>query len=77
MSNAEQSPTQPAGPDWNTPKPDVLVRPTWSPAALAMGITLIGWGLITSFIVLAMGLAIFVFALATWIKEICNERRSD
>lgn len=74
MSKAEQSPTLEPDADWNTPKPDTLVRPTWAPAALALGITLTGWGLITSFIVLSMGLGILVLSLAAWIKEICDER---
>lgn len=76
MSNAEHPPKLTPGPDWSEPKPDVLAKPTWAPAALALGVTLIGWGLITSFIMLAIGLAVFTFSIATWIKELCNERRS-
>jgi hypothetical protein len=61
-------------PDWNVPKPETLIAPTWWPAALALGLTLAVWGLIVSAIVFAIGLAVFSAALAGWIGDMCHER---
>jgi hypothetical protein len=76
MSNLDTNETPACAPSaWNAPKPDVLAKPTWWPAALAFGITLIAWGLITSAIVLAMGLVVVIVSLAGWIGDICHERK--
>jgi hypothetical protein len=57
------------------PLPDErLPRPTYFPAGLAMGTALIFWGLITLWVILLAGLALFIAALAGWISEICHER---
>jgi hypothetical protein len=55
---------------WSVPRPEHLARPTWSPAALGLGITLTTWGLIVSPIVVAIGLLVFVAALARWIGDL-------
>jgi hypothetical protein len=60
-------------PGWNVPKPDVIPRPTSWPAGLALGIALIGWGLITSPIIFGIGLVLFAVALGGWIREIRHE----
>ena len=60
---------------WNRPKPEVLPEPTWWPAALALGSTLLAWGLITSFIVLLIGFVTFVIALVGWIGDIRHENK--
>jgi hypothetical protein len=57
------------------PKPDTIPEPTWWPAALALGVTLTGWGLIASYVVLLVGLALTIFAIAGWIGDILNERK--
>jgi hypothetical protein len=59
---------------WNKPKPDLIPRSTAWPAALALGVTLLAWGLITSPVVLGVGVALFVVSLAGWIGEIRHER---
>ncbi len=51
-----------------------LSRPTFYPAGLAMGTTLIFWGLITSWVVWVCGVALFIAALSGWISEIRHER---
>lgn len=60
---------------WNTPKPDLIPRSTAWPAALALGITFLAWGIITSPVVLGVGLLLFAIALAGWIVEIRHEHR--
>jgi uncharacterized iron-regulated membrane protein len=38
-----------------------------------MGVAFLFWGLITTWVVLAVGVALFIAALAGWITEIRNE----
>lgn len=70
----ESNPHQPGGmEEWSRPKPEVLARPTWWPAALALGSTLVAWGLVTSLIIAGIGIAVFGWSLAGWIHEIRHE----
>jgi hypothetical protein len=69
----EKSPV--AHPDWEQLPPEHLPRPTYFPAGLAMGITFLFWGLITSLVVFLVGLALFLASLAGWITEIRYERK--
>ena len=59
------------------PDPKSLPEPTWWPAAIALGITLTVWGLVASFIVFAMGLAVGIISLAGWIGDIRYERKQN
>lgn len=61
--------------EWSRPKPEVLARPTWWPAALAFGSTLVAWGLITSLIILGIGIVVFGWSLRGWIQEIRHENQ--
>lgn len=60
--------------DWKQLPHEHLPQPTYFPAGLAMGLTIVFWGLITSWVTAAVGLALFAAALAGWIKEIRHER---
>jgi hypothetical protein len=51
----------------------VLPRPTYWPAALAFAITLLAWGIVTSWLIGAVGLALFVLAIAGWIGDLLHE----
>jgi len=68
-----KTPTTRAG--WERLPHEHLPRPTYSPAGLAMGTTLIFWGLITSLVIFLAGIGLFVAALAGWITEIRHERK--
>lgn len=59
---------------WNKAKPEHIPSPTVWPAALALGITFLAWGLITSPIVLGMGLVLFTVSLWGWTREMRHER---
>ncbi len=59
---------------WNLPKPELVPRPTSWPGGLALGITLFAWGIISSEVILAIGLVVFVVSLVGWIGEIRHER---
>ncbi len=75
--SANQKPTAPPGalrPGWNQPLPAKLPEPTAWPCALALAVTLVLWGLVSSLIISAIGLALFVAAIAGWIADIRYER---
>lgn len=59
--------------DWNPALPAEIPPPTWTPAALAFGVTLIFWGIVTSPITSLVGLLAVTASLAVWIGELCNE----
>ncbi|HEY4249304.1 MAG TPA: hypothetical protein VGM64_20950 [Lacunisphaera sp.] len=61
---------------WERLPAEPLPRSTHYPAFLAMGTTLIFWGLISSWMTLFMGFYVFGSALAGWIKEIRHERKN-
>jgi len=60
---------------WEPLPHERLPRPTYFPAGLAMGTTFIFWGLISSWVVILVGLSLFAAALAGWLTEIRHERR--
>jgi hypothetical protein len=60
--------------NWEPLPHERLPRPTYFPAGLAMGTTFIFWGLITSLVILLVGVGLFAAALAGWITEIRHER---
>jgi hypothetical protein len=60
---------------WHEPAPAVMPRPTYWPAVTALGIVFLFWGAVTTFIISAVGLALFTLALSGWIRELRNEQR--
>jgi len=73
MSEERQPPS--SHPGWGPLPPGHLPRPAYFPAGVAMGTTFIFWGIITSWIILVIGLGLFAAALAGWITEIRHERK--
>jgi hypothetical protein len=63
--------------DWNPARPEKLPEPSLWPPALALGVTLSLWGLASSWIISAVGLLLFAYALTYWIGEIRHERRKE
>ena len=75
----EHSTTQDAHtvpPGWQVLPDEPLPHPTYFPAGLAMGVAFLFWGLITTWVVLLVGVALFIAALAGWITEIRHEYKS-
>ncbi|MHB2016910.1 MAG: hypothetical protein ACYCW6_08210 [Candidatus Xenobia bacterium] len=54
-------------------QPDVMPTPTYMPAVVALGISLLVWGIITSPIILIAGLGILVLGVAGWIGDLKHE----
>ncbi len=61
-------------PDWTEAQPAHIPEPTFWPAALAFGSTLLLWGLISSLILTAAGAVLFGLSLTGWIADIRHER---
>jgi hypothetical protein len=59
---------------WTQLPKEHLPHPTYFPAGLAMGVAFIFWGLITSWVIIAVGAGLFIAALAGWITDIRHER---
>ena len=75
----EQSTTKPADavpPGWEALPDTPLPHPTYFPAGLAMAVAFLFWGLITTWVVLAVGVVLFIAALAGWITEIRHGYKS-
>jgi hypothetical protein len=73
MSSEKPSSTEQE--DWGVARPEIIPRPTFWPAGLAFGITFLMWGLITSPVLLVVGLAVFTVSLVGWIGELRHEER--
>ncbi len=58
----------------NKPLPQILPRPTVWPATLALGTTLLAFGIVTSWIISIAGLALFLLAATGWFKDLRNEQ---
>lgn len=58
---------------WTVPFPEHLPPPSAWPALFALGVTLLGWGLISSAVLVLVGGALTAYALGHWIAEVCDE----
>jgi hypothetical protein len=60
--------------DWSQARPEMIPRPTYLPAAMAVGITLLLAGIVTSPVVIVTGVLVVAVSLAGWIGEMRHER---
>lgn len=71
---APVNPSAPTTPPGWTPLPvEHLPAPTFWPAGVAFAITLLFWGLISSWVILALGGGLLVVSLAGWITDLRHE----
>ncbi len=70
--HAETAPTA-GGTEWHLPLPEKLPAPTAWPMVQALGATLLAWGVITSWIISAAGLALFAAGTGGWIARMRHE----
>ena len=85
MQNSSENQTGPAGfsrenkkrnsAGWNTPKPADIPSPTYWPFVLSLGATLIGLGVLTSNVITASGIVLFILGIIKWIGELTSEDR--
>ena len=76
MPNEQSQPSNAVPPGWQVLLIEPLPRPTYFPAGLAMGVAFLFWGLITTWVVLLVGVALFIASLAGWITEIRHGYKS-
>ena len=53
------------------------LRSTYAPAAMAMAIMMLAWGLVTHWSMSAVGFLLFSWALYSWMTEICEQWKID
>jgi len=51
------------------PLPERLPRPSFAPPILALGLMLLLWGVVTSWIVSVLGIAMVAAATVMWIRD--------
>jgi hypothetical protein len=55
-------------------KPEILPKPTYWPFFMALGLTFIGWGLLTIWLISLAGFIVFVTSLIGWINLLRHDR---
>ncbi len=55
--------------NWVAARPREIPAPTYWPVTLAVGVTAVAGGLVTSWVVAAVGAALMVVALQGWIRD--------
>lgn len=58
-------------------QPQVLPKPTYMPFLLAFSLLLIGWGMLSTWIMSAAGGIGFCIAIYGWIKELIHEQPEE
>ena len=59
------------------PHPDAAPKPSYAPFLVALGITMVFWGLATSPVMSAGGFAVFAWGLWSWIRDIAQAWRNS
>ena len=60
-------------PGWQPVENIHLPAPTYWPAVVALGITFLAWGIVTSLVILAVGLILLAVGIAGWIGDMLHE----
>ena len=56
------------------PLPENLPRPTACPATLSLGVTLLAFGIVTSWIISLAGLGLFLLGAGGWLEELRHDQ---
>jgi hypothetical protein len=60
-----------------TPPPMLAPKPSYAPFLLALGITMLFWGVASSPVMSAGGVVLLVWSLWMWIRDIANGWRNE
>jgi len=71
---SESSDTNLRFPGGAKPKPERLPQPTVWPITMALGATLLAFGVVTSWIISVTGLALFLLASYGWFEDLRNDQ---
>lgn len=70
------SPNEPVSSEsWSIPKPEVMASPSYWPFVLAFGTALMGLGVLTSILIVIIGILFFILAIVKWMGELFDEQR--
>ena len=58
--------------DWVAPPQQTIPQPTYAPAAMALGVAFVFFGLVTSYLFCAAGAAVMALSLRSWIGGIAD-----
>jgi hypothetical protein len=67
----------PLPPGWTLARPETLARPTYWPVVMAASITLVMWGIATTFLLSGIGLLLFALALAGWVGDLLSDGKAE
>jgi hypothetical protein len=62
---------------WNPSTPQRLIKPTYWPFVLGLGIVFLLGGIATRYLISGVGLFIFVLGMIGWIRDLLDEQESD
>jgi hypothetical protein len=57
---------------WSTPLPEKIPSPTYAPVFLALGITFLLFGLVSSYVFSAAGLILMAVSISKWVGELLH-----
>jgi hypothetical protein len=63
--------------EWVEPLPEKVPDATFAPAFLALGITFLLFGIISSYVFSAAGLVLMVWSIGKWIGELVRGDKSE
>ena len=73
MENTNNTTIENRQPEMVKAKPEHLPKPTYWPFFAALGLLLIGWGLLSLWLFSVVGLIVFVISLTGWINCMRHE----
>jgi hypothetical protein len=71
LEDGPQSRAGEAG-QWSTPLPEKTPPPTYAPVFLALGITFVLFGVVSSYVFSAAGLVLMVVSISKWVGELLH-----
>lgn len=60
---------------WTLPRPQIVPRPTYAPAVVALSIVCLFWGLVTTYLISLLGLLLLAVGIADWIGGLRHDDR--
>jgi hypothetical protein len=70
---AAERATAPLRPGWERVAREPLPQPTYWPAALAFAVTLLAWGIATTYVISAIGALFLLVSLLGWIGDLLHD----
>lgn len=58
--------------EWSAPLPEKVPPPTYAPAFLALGITFVLFGMVSSYVFSAAGLVLMIASISKWVGELLH-----